>query len=60
MGNKIVSVVVAAILSGECAAEVDAEESPAEQEWSAMRIGGEIAGEDSWHGRRGDAAGTHP
>ena len=50
MGNKIVSVVVAAILSGECAAEVDAEESPAEQEWSAMRIGGEIAGEDSWHG----------
>ena len=31
-------------------AGADAEESPAEREWSAMRIGNEIAGEDSWHG----------
>ena len=50
MGNKIVFVLVAAVLSGECAAEVDAEESPAEQEWSALRVGDEIAGEDPWHG----------
>ena len=34
----------------ESAAGADAEESPAECEWSALRLGGEIAGEDSWHG----------
>ena len=50
MDSKIVSVLMAALLAGECAAEADAEESPASQEWSAWRVGDEIAGEDPWHG----------
>lgn len=41
---------VAAASAGERAFGAEAEESPAEQEWSALRLGGEIAGEDSWHG----------
>ena len=49
MGNKIFFVSVVAILSGECAAGADAEKAPAGREWSAARVGGEIAGEDSWH-----------
>ena len=45
----------AAILAGECAAVecaavADGEKSPAEREWSALRVGEEIAGEDPWHG----------
>ena len=50
MGNKIGLVFVAAVLAVECAAGADAEEAPAGGEWSAARIGGEIAGEDSWRG----------
>ena len=38
------------ISARECAVGADAEESSTEQEWSALRIGNEIAGEDSWHG----------
>ena len=34
----------------ECAAGADEEECQRGDEWSALRIGGEIAGEDSWHG----------
>ena len=50
MGNKIGLVFVAAVLAVECAAGASAEEAPAGGEWSAARIGGEIAGEDSWRG----------
>ena len=38
------------ISARECAAGADAEESPAGCEWSALRVGNEIAGEDSWYG----------
>ena len=41
---------LAAVMSaGGFAVGVHAEETPAEHEWSALRIGNEIAGEDSWH-----------
>ena len=50
MNTKVITLLMAAAFAGKCVAGADAEESPAEQEWSALRLGGEIAGEDSWHG----------
>ena len=47
---KIASLLMVAATARVCVAEAQADESSAEHEWSALRIGNEIAGEDSWHG----------
>lgn len=47
---RLASALLAAVSAGECAAGADAEEPSAEREWSVLRVGDEIAGEDSWRG----------
>ena len=50
MNTKLITLLTAVASAWVCAAGADAEESPAGCEWSALRVGNEIAGEDSWYG----------
>ena len=50
MNTKLITLLTAVASAWGCAVGADAEESPEGREWSVSRIGGEIAGEDSWHG----------
>ena len=50
MNTKLITSLTAVASAWVCAAGADAEESPAGCEWSALRVGNEIVGEDSWYG----------
>ena len=49
MNTRVITLLMAVVSVVECAAGADAEEPSTGQEWSALRVGSEIAGEDSWH-----------
>ena len=49
MSKKVMTVLMAVVSAGGFAVVSHAEDPPTECEWSALRIGSEIAGEDSWH-----------
>ena len=46
----VVFALLAAMAAGEGVAAAGAEEFPADREWTVLRVGNEIAGEDSWQG----------
>ena len=50
MNTKSITLLAAVASAWGCAVGADAEESPEGREWSVLRIGSEIAGEDPWHG----------